>query len=152
MSNLSKSTESFKANYEFFLAGCDSMDQSGKWDRDEYGDMSTFYSGDLVSLIIRLVADDSDITEEQTQFLNNCFGLEYSPEELADFYEMCSYELDEDNDTIFDHSLSALEAVNARLAEAYKFLISTACEIILDSDFRREEDLNIVKHVYDLVQ
>lgn len=152
MTNIPKLCEKFKANYEFFLTGCDSMRRSGAWDRDENGDMDTYYSEDLVSVIIRLVAADGDVTEDEAAFMEDSFGMEYTPEELSDFYEACAYELDEENDAIFADTLATLNTLNPRLAEAYKFLVSTACEIILDSDIKPEEDLNIVKHVYDLMQ
>ena len=56
MKNIERLTEDFKFKYERFLTGCDAIEENGQWDREKFGEMDAFYSNDLVSVIIRLIA------------------------------------------------------------------------------------------------
>ena len=58
MENLKECVRSFRLQHEKFLNGCDSIEVTGAWDLENYGEMDAFYSHDLVSIIVRLIASD----------------------------------------------------------------------------------------------
>ena len=127
-------TESFKQKYEQFLTGCDAIEQAGGWDTEQYGEMETFYTNDLISLMLRLVATDGCVAQREADALNRLFGFSYTAETLADVYEVCQENICGDFDRLFAEGVDRLEAINAKLAQAYKELLTLICDIVMESD------------------
>lgn len=145
MKNIDKLTEQFKALYERFLIGCDSIEELGIWNKDELGEMDVFYTNDLVSVIIRLITSDREISEKEVSYLNESFGFEYSVEELRDVYENCGEEIECSFDENYVNGITYMRSINPKLADAYKELLGLICDIIVQSDnFISDEEVLIV--------
>ncbi len=134
MKNLKTYSEEFKFKFEKFLMGCDSIEEMGLWDKDTLGEMDVFYSNDLSSVIIRLIASDGMISEKEVQYLNETFGFEYTLDELTDVYDSCKEDIGHSFDEEFENGISYMRKINSKLADAYKELLSLVCDIIVESD------------------
>lgn len=126
--------DSFKMKHESFLIGCDSIEEMGLWDKDTLGEMDVFYTNDLTSVIIRLIATDGKITQKEVDFLNEAFDFEYTLDELIDVYNSCKDDIGHAFDENFENGITYMRKINAKLADAYKELLSLICEIIIASD------------------
>ncbi len=134
MKRIDALTEEFKSKYERFLIGCDAIEELDLWDKEENGEMDAFYQNDLVSVILRLIAADVEISDEEAEYLNRNFGFDYSAEELADVYENCEEEVSYSFDEEFENGVSLMRSINEKLADAYKELLGLICDIIIESD------------------
>ncbi len=126
--------EEFKTKYERFLIGCDALEDLNLWDKEEHGEMDVFYQNDLVSVILRLIAVDGEISEKEAEYLNKTFGFEFSADELADIYESCKEEVSHSFDEQFENGITYMRSINEKLADAYKELLELICDIIIESD------------------
>ena len=126
--------DSFKMKHESFLIGCDSIEEMGLWDKETLGEMDVFYSNDLTSVIIRLIATDGKITQKEVDFLNETFDFDYTLEELTNVYNSCKDDIGHAFDENFENGITYMRKINAKLAEVYKELLSLICEIIIESD------------------
>ncbi len=134
MKNVDMYVDSFKMKHEAFLIGCDSIEEMGLWDKDLLGEMDVFYSNDLTSVIIRLIATDGKVTQKEVDYLNETFDFEYTLEELVAVYNSCKDDIGHAFDENFENGITYMRKVNAKLADAYKDLLSLICEIIIESD------------------
>jgi len=134
MKNVEMYIDSFKMKHELFLIGCDSIEEMGLWDKEALGEMDVFYSNDLTSVIIRLIATDGKITQKEVDFLNETFDFEYTLDELIDVYNSCKDDIGHAFDENFENGITYMRKINAKLADAYKELLSLICEIIIESD------------------
>lgn len=134
MKRIDMLTEEFKTKYERFLIGCDALEDLNLWDKEEHGEMDVFYQNDLVSVILRLIAVDDDISEKEAEYLNKNFGFEYTADELADIYESCDEEISHSFDEQFENGITYMRSINEKLADAYKELLALICDIIIESD------------------
>lgn len=134
MKNVEMYIDSFKMKHESFLIGCDSIEEMGLWDKEALGEMDVFYSNDLTSVIIRLIATDGKITQKEVDFLNESFDFEYTLDELIDVYNSCKDDIGHAFDENFENGITYMRKINAKLADAYKELLSLICEIIIESD------------------
>lgn len=134
MKNIDRLTERFKFKYEKFLIGCDSVEELGQWNKEEFGEMDVFYQNDLLSVILRLIASDGEFSEKEIDYLNKNFGFDYTVDELADVYEGCKEEIECSFDENFANGISYMRTINTRLADAYKELLGLICDIIVESD------------------
>lgn len=134
MKNVEMYIDSFKMKHESFLIGCDSIEEMGLWDKEALGEMDVFYSNDLTSVIIRLIATDGRITQKEVDFLNETFNFEYTLDELVDVYNSCKDDIGHAFDENFENGITYMRKINAKLADAYKELLSLICEIIIESD------------------
>ena len=134
MKDLNALVESFKFKHERFIIGCDAVEEVGAWDKEQYGEMDAFYSTDLCSVILRLVAVDGTITPREVAFLNETFGFEYTLEELVEVYENCKEDIDHSFDESFENGISLMRSISPKLADAYKELLSLVCDILICSD------------------
>ena len=126
--------DSFKMKYEAFLIGCDSLEEMDLWDKEAYGEMDAFYSNDLISVAIRLIATDGVITQKEADFLNEMFDFEYTPEELIEVYDLCKDDIGHAFDENFENGITYMRKINEKLADAYKELLCLICDIIIESD------------------
>ena len=134
MKNVEMYIDSFKMKHESFLIGCDSIEEMGLWDKETLGEMDVFYSNDLTSVIIRLIATDGKITQKEVDFLNETFDFDYTLEELTNVYNSCKDDIGHAFDENFENGITYMRKINAKLAEVYKELLSLICEIIIESD------------------
>lgn len=127
-------SEGFKLKYEKFLAGCDSLEEINCWDKESLGEMEVYYVSDLTGAIVRLIAADGNFAQSEADFINDVFGFNYSVSELKEIYEGFG----EDVDSIFNeemsNGISKMKSINEELAEAYKDLLHTVCDIVIASD------------------
>ena len=134
MENLKECAEDFKLMHERFLIGCDSIEEIGAWDLDTYGEMDAYYSHDLVSIIVRLIVADGNITYNEVKYLNDMFGFEYTVEELATIYRDNGDAIDAIFDEGAKNGLNLMRSINEKIADAYFDLIVAVCDIIIASD------------------
>lgn len=127
-------TEEFKTKYERFLIGCEALEDLSLWHKEERGEMEAFYQNDLVSVILRLIAVDSEISEKEAEYLNENFGFEYTVDELTDIYKSCGDEISRSFDEQFENGITYMRSINEKLADAYKELLGLICDIIIESD------------------
>jgi hypothetical protein len=134
MANAEKYINLFQKKYEQFLAGCDSVEELERWNTSYYGDMDVFYTNDLVSVIISLIASDGEISQKEAVYLNEAFGFDMTLEALTAIYENCPEAIDNTCNETFASGIDRLETINPKLAEAYRELLSLICDIIMESD------------------
>ena len=134
MADLKQMTQSFQYKWDKFLIGCSAVQEEGKWDAERNGDMETFYSNDLISMILRLIAADGKITAQETEYLNDAFGFDYDTDELKDVWENCGDLLGDDFEERFRTGVARLEFTDEALAAQYRELLAQIAEIIVESD------------------
>ena len=134
MKDLNALVESFKFKHERFIIGCDAVEETGAWDKEQYGEMDAFYSTDLASAILRLIAVDGKITAREVDYLNETFGFAYTLEELVEVYDNCKEDIDHYFNETFENGISLMRGISPKLADAYKELLSLVCDIIICSD------------------
>lgn len=151
MDKLKMYSESFKTKFENFIIGCDSVEDLGLWDKAKHGEMEAFYSADMVSIIIRLIAVDGKIVPQEVTYINDVFGFDYTIDELRAIYADCKEALD----TLFtegmENGYSYMKRINEKLAEAYKELVLLVCDIIIECDgVIAEAELEMARHLKQL--
>ena len=134
MNNIEKYIESFKTKHEAFMIGCDSIEEMNLWDKETLGEMEAYYSYDLISIIIRLITADGEISEKEVTYLNETFGFDYSVDELVDVYDSCKDDIGNSFDENFENGITYMRRINSKLADSYKELLALICEIIINSD------------------
>ncbi len=134
MENLKKYSEEFKFKFEKFLIGCDSIEEMDLWNLDRFGEMDVYYSNDITSVIIRLIAADGEFSAKEVEFLNDMFGFEYDEDELREIYDECSDGIENIFDDGVENGLTVMKAINEKLANTYKELMILICDIIIAAD------------------
>ena len=134
MSNAKEYIDDFKANYDQFMMSCDAIEEEGKWPLDELGEMNAYFMNDFACVIIKLVAADGKIDEEELAFLNDALGFEYKAEELEELYKNDGDRIDAYFETELDDSLAMIRGINEKLAEAYRRLLIMIGKIVTQSD------------------
>lgn len=129
-----RSAEQFRENAEAFLEACESLQERGLWDEEEYGNVQAYYVNDLVCIITRIIAADGEITERETAFLGDVFGFDYSVEELVEVYEICIDSIKDMFETGVNEAYQLLKDKDMDLADSYKELILLAGLVAMDSD------------------
>ena len=153
MKNIEAYIDNFKMNYESFIIGCDSIEETELWNKEELGEMEAFYSNDIVSIIIRLIASDGKIKQKEADYLNITFGFDYTPEELQEVYDNSSDCLECAFDENFENGITYMRKINTRLADAYKSLLSLICRIIVEGDgVVAESEIAEIKRLEELTR
>lgn len=134
MSNAKEYIDDFKANYDQFMMSCDAIEEEGKWPLDEMGEMNAYFMNDFACVIIKLVAADGKIDEEELAFLNDALGFEYKAEELEELYKNDGDRIDAYFETELDDSLAVIRGINEKMAESYKNLLVLVGNIVIQSD------------------
>ena len=134
MSNAKEYIDDFKANYDQFMMSCDAIEEEGKWPLDELGEMNSYFMNDFACVIIKLVAADGKIDEEELAFLNDALGFEYKAEELEELYKNDGDRIDAYFETELDDSLAVIRGINEKMAESYKNLLVMVGNIVIQSD------------------
>ena len=134
MKNLEVYVDAFNVKYEMFRNGCDTIEEMKLWDKEAHGEMDVFYSNDMASIILRLIAADGKITEREVEYLNKTFDFGYTQEELEEVYKNSKENLEEFFDESFENGITLMRKINSGLADTYKELLAAICEIIINSD------------------
>ncbi len=134
MKNVDALAEEFRFKYERFILGCDNQEDMDAWDKEALGEMDVYYENELLGVILRLIVADGKISDRESDYLNRCFGYEQTPEMLSEVYENCRERYVRPIEEDFAESCRRLEAVSAKLAAAYRELLSLICEILIESD------------------
>lgn len=134
MSDIKGLSEQFKFMYEKFINGCDAIEETDHWDKEEYGEIEAYYTGDLMGVVTYLTAVDGVFREEEADNINKLLGLDYSADALQEIYNECEANINEIAQTGVEEGLELLKSINNKLAEFYKELLVLACEIIANSD------------------
>jgi uncharacterized tellurite resistance protein B-like protein len=127
-------TEEFKVKYEKFLIGCDAVEEADVWNKQVLGEMDVFYENDLISIIIRLIVADGEISEKEAEYINRNFGFDYTVDFLKEVYENCREEIGDSFDEKFKSGVFYMKKVNEKLAAAYEELLGIVCDIVIESD------------------
>ena len=128
------SAEQFQTKVEAFLEACESLQERGLWEEEEYGNVQAYYVNDLVCIITRIIAADGEITEREAEFLGDVFGFDYSVEELEEVYEICIDSIKDMFETGVNEAYQLLMDKDMDLADSYKELILLAGQVAMDSD------------------
>ncbi len=140
--------DGFKLKFEKFLNGCDSIEEIELWDKEEYGEMDVFFTADLVSVIVKLIVSDGEVTQKEVDYLNKLLGFEYGIEEVSDIYEDCGDAIDAFFDDELESSIDMIRKVNEKLADAYADLLVTACDLVSESDgIVMEEEIELAREI-----
>ena len=134
MERIKNYSEEFKFKFERFLTGCDSLEEIDSWDMDSLGEMDVYYSNELISIVIRLIASDGRFSGDEAAFMEEMFGFECTPSELEDIYENCEESLDEMFAEGAENGITIMEGVNEKLADAYRELVNLVCDIVIEAD------------------
>ena len=143
--------EQFRFNLELFINGCDSLEEAGEWDVEEYGEMEAFFQNDILTFILRLMAVDECISDEETDCLNEYFGFEYTREELAEVYRLSADVIGEAFDEQVRSDIKMLSEINGKLTEAFRNILLLICDIIAKSDddfsFAEEKEIDRIREI-----
>ena len=149
MSKLQDLTEGFRLQYEKFLHGCDSIEMDGDWNVYDSGDMETYYFNDMLCLILHLVSADGEFTSAEADFVNAMFGSEYTAEELAEVYQSEKKDIRNMAEAEIPSDYRRLKTINEGLADLFKEMLFSICEIISESDgILRNTELNIIDRLH----
>ena len=134
MGKIDSLTEAFRVQYDRFIQGCDAIEETGAWDKESFGEMDVFYENDLVSLILRLIAADGEISDKEVEYFNRNFGFDYTAERLAEAYDICRGEIGGSFDERFKNDVACMKTINGKLAALYEGLLRNICDIVIASD------------------
>ena len=134
MKKIDELTEAFKSRLDAFTIGCDSIEEIELWNKEENGELDVYYLNEYVTTILRLIAADGVITDQEAEYVNLNFGFSYTADELKDIYENCQLVINDSFDERIREDIETLKSVNGKLAEEFKELIRLICEIIAASD------------------
>lgn len=134
MAEIDELSTQFQQKFDQFLLDCNVMEQDGRWDTEELGEVEAFYTNDLMSVILRLIASDGTFTEKEVAYFDRDFGFQYTPDELSAIYESCSKDIENAFRSNFEDGLARLRELDPSLAASYGELVNLICKIISESD------------------
>lgn len=149
MSKLQDLTEGFQLQYEKFLHGCDAIEMNGDWDVYESGDMETYYFNDMLCLILHLVSVDGEFSGTEADFVNAIFGSQYTVKELTGIYQSEKKDIQSMVQDEIPADYRRLININEGLANHFKEMLFSICEIISESDgIVKKAELNIIEQLH----
>ena len=125
--------EDFKFDWERFLNGFDSLEEIGKWDVDERGEMETFCENVLVCILVKAVFADREATQSEVDAINDMFGFELDLNTVSQILGI----MDSEKDDILDDpkaTFDLIKTANEKIYNEFKELVCTACQIVMESD------------------
>ena len=134
MKKIDELTETFKSRLDAFTIGCDSIEEIELWNKEENGELDVFCLNEYLTTILRLVAADGVISEQEAEYVNKNFGFSYTADELKDIYENCQIVIGDSFDERIREDIEIISAVNTKLAGEFKELVELICSIIAASD------------------
>ncbi len=127
-------SDAFKLAYEKFIAGCDALEETGKWDKASLGDMEGYYFADIMGVILHLISADGKFTDQEAAFVDDAFGFRYTAAELAEIYRLQGDDIDRFFREDVPEGYKKMLAVSPILAESFMDLLLQACELAAASD------------------
>ena len=123
----------FKFEWERFLNGFDSLEETGKWDVEEYGEMETFCENILVCILVKAVFADREAAQEEVDAINDMFGFELDINAVSQILGIMD---SEKNDILDDPkaTFDLIKTANEKIYNEFKELVCAACQIIIESD------------------
>ncbi len=153
MQDVKKNCEEFKLKWDAFLMGCDSLEDMTLWDKEAFGEMDVYYTNEITSLAIRLIAVDGNITQKEVDYINDAFDFNFTLEEMKDIYVKSEEYIDRSFDEYFKKTLAHLGKINAGLKEAYVQLVTLMCDIMIAGDGETERaEIQEAEHIKELLK
>ncbi|MBQ3870676.1 MAG: hypothetical protein II777_09030 [Clostridia bacterium] len=152
MKRINKLTEEFKAKYEKFIIGCDSIEETEKWNKELNGEMDVYYENEIMCLIVNLIVSDGEIREKEVEFLNLNFGFQYTAEDVKELYTGSLETVENDLYARIKKDIAELQKVNEKLSKAFCEVIGIICSIILESDgYATDEELDELTKIREII-
>ena len=82
----------------------------------------------------RLITADGNIGKKEVAYLDQCFGMKYSQDNLKEIYVNCREALGDAFLSDYQRGLRLMRTLNGRLADAYKEMLLLIIDIIIESD------------------
>ena len=124
----------FSNHYEMFISSCDAAEAKGLWDKYEYGEMEAYFANVFVTVIIRLAAANGEITEAETEMLNEMLGSEYTEDELKTIYDDAGDMMDDLYGNYLKEDIELLKKTAPGLDEHFCRLLVEACDLLSNAD------------------
>ena len=132
-------TSVFKTKYDKFIDLCNSVEKKQQWNKEDFGEMEVFYVTDLMSIIIRLVAVDGNISQKEVEYFN--------------IYNNSIENIDGKFEANFVKGLDLLKKIDEELADLYKELLIMICEIIICSDdVKNPEEIKEFERLKEMIE
>ena len=126
--------EDFSKNYEDFLAECDKLEESGRWNADELGPASVYFESDVFGAVLQVMSVDGVFERPEAEVLNAMFGTQYTPRQLSEIYHSAKPTLQAYLNEDSDDAITMLGKIDPNMAESYRDLLLEACRIVSLSD------------------
>ena len=149
MSKLTDLTDKFASKLDSFTSACEEQES---WDSEKYGNMADFYVQSLMSTMLRVIASDGNISRKEAEFFNVCFDADLTAAQLDKMYDDSEDILSgDDYDSQLREDFDLLKAVSPALADDYRDIWLTACEILIASDGQLlPQEMEDAKHLKSL--
>ena len=123
----------FKFQWERFLNGFDSLEEIGKWDIDEHGEMETFCENILVCILVKAVFSDREVTQPEIDAINDMFGFKLDINTVSQIIGIMD---SEKNDILDDPkaTFDLIKTANEKIYNEFKELVCAACQMVMESD------------------
>lgn len=93
--------------------------------------MGVYYTRELLTMILRMIAADGWVSQKEADYLNELFGFTYTAEELGQVYDGLEERLHSHSlEKSIRDSVKLLQSLNPKLANAYRELIALVCELL----------------------
>ena len=125
--------KNFKLMWELFLNGFDSLEETGNWDVEEYGEMESFCENVLVCILVKAVFADRKATQQEIDAINNMFGFELDIDTVSQILDI----MDSEENDILDEpekTFNLIKTANEGVYNEFKELVREACKIVIESD------------------
>lgn len=153
MKLIEECTNQFNDLMNRFRNGCDSVEEAGQWNKEEYGEMDVYYTSLLVNVALRMVCADGIISKKEVDYLNLTFDFGLSVEEAHALTEGVKVQTDEEFGEAFREDVKLLDSVNPKLAEVLKKMVTLIEYIVIDSDNDiNEAELEAAKKLAELLK
>lgn len=126
--------EEFKSDMNIFIQKCDVIEATGVWDTDEYGQMEAYFTNDIMCIVISLMSADGTFSDSETKYMRDIFGYDMTKEEVQEIYRNTSNEISDIFKNGISESITLLKNIDTEMAQDYKKLIDSVCDIIIGSD------------------
>ena len=140
---MERKSDGFRVLYDQFVNSCDAAEEAGKWDKEEYGEMEGYFFNTLMGILMNVVNADGNIGEREAEALNENFGFSYTVDELIELYGYCGKDLEANYAENTRAAMELLCGIDEGLAERFRELVLTICEIVAESEdgvLESEED------------
>ena len=129
----------FTFKYYKFIEKCNELEETGKWNLEENGEMEAYFTNHLSCAAVKMIMEDKKVDWREKRALWEMFSFKFSESEGNDsFLELAEHvESLGDDDWFCDwlqEDVELLTSVDTSLAKDYKELLSLCCTITIKSD------------------